>query len=446
MTSPNPSPDTTSRRRQSRLQTIVGIGSGNALEWYDWGIYATFTAYFASQFFHSGSAGTDVLKTLAVFAVGFLARPFGGFLFGFLADRKGRQLSMTLAVGLAALGSLVIGITPSYDSIGIFAPIILVVARLTQGLAHGGELPSAQTYLSEMAPRERRGLWSSLIYFSGTVGNVFGVLLGAILATVLTTSEMTTYGWRIPFILGGIFGFFALYMRSQMHETETFTKAAAVVAAEPQPSLWRQIMQHPKLLMRVIGMTIGATVIYYVWAVSAPAYAISNRGIEGSSALWAGVVANIVFMVSLPLWGMLSDRIGRRPVLLTGTTLIALLLFPLNAFIGNSAVKLAISMSIALVLIAAFASIAPAVYAEMFPTHIRAAGLGVPYSIAVALFGGTAPYLQTYFAENGTPDRFTWYAIGLAVVSILTVWFMPETRGRDLSDADHVQDVRAATA
>ena len=424
---------------QSKARTIFGIGVGNALEWYDWNIYATFTVYIASQFFASGDATSDVLKTLAVFAVGFLARPFGGFVFGWVADRSGRQLSMTLAVGLAAAGSLVIGITPSYASIGVLAPIVLVVARLVQGLAHGGELPAAQTYLSEMAPAEKRGLWSSLIYFSGTCGVIVGTLMGAVLATVLSKEEMAAYGWRIPFILGGLFGLFALWIRSRMHETGTFTAAAEAIAPAERPSLVRQIMAHPKLLLRVIGLTVGGTVIYYVWAVAAPSFAISNRGIDASGALWAGVVAQVIFIGTLPLWGMLSDRIGRRPVLLIACAAMGVLLIPLNAIIGNSAVMLAVAMTIALIFIGGFVSIAPAVFAEMFPTAIRAAGLGVPYSIAVALFGGTSPYLQAWFASIGAPAAFYWYTIGLAVISIVTVVLMPETRARDLSADDHLE-------
>jgi MHS family alpha-ketoglutarate permease-like MFS transporter len=432
-------PSPAANAAQPKARTIFGIGIGNALEWYDWGIYATFASYIAPQFFHSGNPVSDVLSTLAIFAVGFLARPFGGFLLGWVADRRGRQLSMMLAVGLAAAGSLVIGLTPSWESIGVFAPIILVIARLTQGLAHGGELPAAQTYLSEMAPREKRGLWSSLIYLSGTCGIILGTLMGAVLTSVLTKPEMGAYGWRIPFILGGVFGLFALWIRSRMNETDTFTAAAEAIAPAERPSLVRQIVAHPMLLLRVIGLTVGGTVIYYVWAVAAPSYAITNRGIDATGALWAGVIAQVIFLGVLPLWGMLSDRIGRRPVLLIACATMGVLLIPLNAMIGNSAVMLAVAMTIALISIGAFVSIGPAVFAEMFPTAIRAAGLGVPYSIAVALFGGTAPYLQAWFASIGSPAAFNWYAIGLAIISIVTVVLMPETRARDLSTEDHLE-------
>ena len=290
------------------------------------------------------------------------------------------------------------------------ASIILVLARLAQGLAHGGELPSAQTYIAEAAPRERRGLWSSLIYFSGTIGQLAGTLLAAILSTVLTQDAMTAYGWRIPFVLGGVFGLYALYMRLRMHETEVFVDEVVleepkVGARSPPVALQDRHLADdqgapPKLLFQVIGLTMGATVLYYVWAISAPAYAINVVHVPAAGALWAGTAAQVVFLIVLPLWGIVSDQIGAA-VLLTAMLGMAVLSFPLNAMLTTSPWSLFVAMSIALVFLGAFSSIGPAVYAEIFPTPIRAVGLAVPYSIAVALFGGTAPYLQTYFAERG---------------------------------------------
>ncbi|MCG3757045.1 MFS transporter [Amycolatopsis sp. Poz14] len=426
-----------------RRRTLFGLGAGNAMEWFDWNVYATFASFFAAQFFNAHSAVSALLSTLAVFAVGFAARPIGGWVFGWIADRKGRQLAMALTVAIAAAGSLVIGLSPTYGQIGVWASVILVVARLAQGLAHGGELPSAQTYIAEVAPPARRGLWSSLIYFSGTCGVLVGTLLGAVLSGVLTHEQMLSFGWRIPFILGGVFGIYSLYVRLRMRETEVF-QAAKKDEGKEKGQIWQTIKQNPKLLAQVIGLTVGATVIYYMWAVAAPSYAITVRGVPPTGALWAGVFANVVFLIALPLWGIVSDRIGRKPVLFIAIAGLLVLSFPLNAMVGHEAWQLFVAMSIALIFMAGFSSIGPAVYAEIFPTRIRAVGVGVPYSIAVAAFGGTAPYLQTLFAGNGHPSLFIVYGIVLMVISALVVFTLPETRGVDLREKTEAVD-RAVT-
>ncbi|QZS58625.1 MFS transporter [Rhodococcus opacus] len=416
--------------RWEKARAIVGVGTGNGIEYFDWTVYATFAAFFAPQFFHTGSAVSDLLASFGVFAVGFVARPFGGLLFGWLSDRRGRKLSMTLAVGLAAVGSLVIGLTPTHQTIGVAAAVVLVVARLAQGVAHGGELPSAQTYIVEFAPTARRGLWSSLIYISNTTGVVVGTLLGALLTTTLSSEQMADWGWRVPFLLGGVLGLFVLWMRSRMKETEVYEESGDESAKQ---SMWQLFLAHRRQVFQILFFTVGGTVVYYVWAVSAPAYAIAVRGIDPSGALWAGVGANLVLIASLPLWGALSDRIGRKPVLYIGNVGIAALLFPLNAMIGHSAVTLFFAMAIALFVMGAILSVMPAMMAELFPTGLRAAGVGVPYSIGVAAFGGTAAYVQTFFADRGTPDLFEWYALALVAVSIAALFTIPETRGRDLA-------------
>lgn len=418
---------------QSGTKTIVGTGVGNALEWFDWGIFAIFAPFFATQFFNPANPVSAFLSTLIVFAVGFAARPLGGFLFGWLADHRGRKFAMAATVGAAAVGSIAIAVAPTYGNVGVLASLVLLVARLVQGLAHGGELPSAQTYVSEFAPRQSRGLWASLIYVSGTLGNVVGVLVGAILTTVLTKADMQAFGWRIPFLIGGAFGLYALVMRARLHETEQFDEAVARPKARPR--VWPEIVRHRRQAFQVIGMTVGMTVAFYTWAIAAPAHAIAALGINPKHALWAGVVANLVFIAVLPLWGALSDRIGRKPVLIIGVAGTAVLSFPLNAYLKDSAVQLLVAMSVALVFIAAASAIVPAVYAELFPTHIRTIGVGIPYSICVALFGGTAPYLQAWLGTSVGPNAFAGYVVVLLLVSAAVVLTLPETRGRDLNDA-----------
>lgn len=425
----SPAPTAGPTPAQTRRKTLFGTGIGNALEWFDWGVFAIFAPFFATQFFNPADPVSAFLSTLVVFAVGFAARPLGGLLFGYLADRRGRKFSMSATVGAAAAGSLVIALSPTYGSVGVLASLLLVLARLVQGLAHGGEMPSAQTYLSESAPAERRGLWASLIYVSGTAGNVVGVLVGAILVGLLDHDQMTAWGWRVPFVIGGLFGLYALVMRSRMHETEVFEETE-------RRRVWPEIVRHRRQAFQVVGLTVGLTVAFYVWGIAAPAHAIADLGIDSGHALWAGVVANLVFIATLPLWGMLSDRIGRKPVLMFAAVSLAVAAFPVSHYLQDSAVQLAISMSLMLVLLGASAAILPAVFAEMFPTHIRTVGVGIPYSVAVALFGGTAPYLQSWIGANFGANAFTTYLVVLLAVSALVIATVPETRGRDLSASD----------
>ncbi|MDQ0689065.1 MFS transporter [Arthrobacter sp. W4I7] len=415
---------------KSRLRTLVGTGIGNAVEWYDWAIYATFSPFIAGALFSSADPTSAVLSTLAIFAVGFVARPFGGFVFGWIGDRVGRKTSMTFAVGLAALGSLLIGIAPTFEAVGAFASVLLLVARLIQGLAHGGELPSSQTYLSEMAPKEKRGLWATLIYTSGTVGILAGTMLGATLTNVLSKTDMNAWGWRIPFLIGGIMGIYALIMRARLKETAAFEAESPKEKHEP---MWPQIYRHRKQALQVIGVTVGLTVAYYIWGVVTPSYAASVLKMDRGEALWASVIANVLFIAALPFWGRLSDRIGRKPVLIISAAGAALFHFPMTWLLKDSPWQLAVTMSVMLFFIAGATAIVPAVYAELFPTKIRTVGVGVPYSICVAAFGGTAPYLQAWLGSIGQANLFNVYAVLLLAISITFMFTLPQTKGKDLT-------------
>jgi MHS family alpha-ketoglutarate permease-like MFS transporter len=431
-------------QRAGNRRTLVAVGLGHALEWYDWGIYATFVSFFAGQFFDSVSQVSAVLSSLAVFAVGFLARPLGGLLVGRLADRVGRKPMMVLTIGGMALASLIIAFSPSYATIGLGASAILLVARIMQGMATGGELPSAQTYLAETSPARHRGQWSSVIYIASVGGNTVGVLLGLILTVLLSNSEMDAYGWRIPFMAGGIFGAVALWVRHSLAETDTFTSQEAAKKAPGSTTRrpWADVWRYRKQGLQVVGLSVGPTVVYYSWVVAAPAYAISSLHIPSTPALLAGVLASLLLIACLPLWGTLSDRIGRRPILLVGTVGTAVVMFPLQALVRDNAWQLGVAMAIAMLLIGAVISILPAAYAEMFPTSIRTLGLAVPYSIAVAAFGGTAPYLQTWIGGNAGQPVFTGYVVLLLLVSALTIWTLPETRGTDLAGGNRGQEAK----
>lgn len=412
-------------------RTIVGTGLGNAIEWYDWAIYATFAPFFAGQLFNNNDPASAVLSTLAVFAVGFLARPLGGFLFGWLGDRVGRKFSMTLAVALASAGSLIIALIPTYGAIGALASFLLLAARLLQGLAHGGELPASQTYLSEMAPAERRGFWSTLIYVSGTVGILFGTVMGVALTSLLSEKAMLDWGWRVPFIVGAILGVYALFMRSRLHETEVYSADTAAVKRAP---VWPQIVQYRRQALQVIGLTVGLTVAYYTWSVAAPTFASTSLGMDRGDALWASALANFAFIFILPLWGKASDRYGRKPVLMAGSIGAAVFFLPMTWLVQDQPWQLAVACTVMLGFLAAGLAIVPAVFAELFPTSIRTIGVGVPYSICVALFGGTAPYLNSWLTTNVGSSAFPIYTVVLLLISFLVAFTIPETKGKVLTE------------
>ena len=417
----------------STRRTLVGTGIGKAIEWLDWSIYSSFAPFFAASFFVSTDPVSAFLSTLAVFAVGFVARPLGGLLFGRVSDRLGRKRALAMTMALGAFASLIIAIAPSYAMVGVFASVLLFVARVLQGLAHGGEQPAAQAYLAEAAPPERRGLWSTLIYFSGTIGANVGLVLAAVLSATLGRADMTAWGWRIAFVIGALGGLFALYMRSRMSETEEFARTEATIAQD-RPRLAHEMWVHRRSAFQVIGMTVGLTVSYYLWVVAAAGYSIAVLKADPTQTLIASVAANTLFLVWLPLWGILSDRIGRKPVMLIGIIGLIALCVPLSAMIDGTPIKLFLAMTIAQVFVAAPCAISPAIMCEIFPTRIRTIGVALPLSVAIAIFGGTSLYLQTYLTRAYGPQAFSYYVIALLLVSAATVLTLPETRGRVLTD------------
>lgn len=408
-----------------RARDLIAVNAGNTLEWYDWTIYTIFAPYFASQFFRSDDSVSALLATLAVFAVGFITRPLGGWLFGRYADRKGRKTALTLAMTIVAVGSLVIAVAPTYGSVGVLASILLLVARLVQGLAHGGEMGTAVTYLVERAPAGRRALWGSSSWVSVIIGTMLATLTGLAMTSLLSDAQLESWGWRVAFGLGGILGLYALWLRRQIQET-------ARVDAAPAPRTTRTLSQrlrpHLSGVAIVMGLSAGGSIMFYTWLIFAPTYAQVARGQDSGSALAAALLSQVVFLVALPLMGLLGDRIGRKPLIIVfGVGFIALS-FPLNRMIDGSFGGLFMAMTIALLLLACLFAVNGAVWAEVFPTAVRAAGVAAPLSLATAIFGGTAPYLNTWFASNDLQDVFIWYLMGVAGITLLTGLLAPETR------------------
>ncbi|MDV2117876.1 MFS transporter [Alcaligenes faecalis] len=414
----------------SRVRTIVAGSVGNAVEWFDWTIYASFAIFFSSQFFPEGNETTALLASFGIFAVGFFMRPIGGWLLGIFSDRYGRKAALGLTILMMAGGSLIIAVTPTYAAIGLAAPLLLTLARLLQGLSLGGEYASATTFLTEMAPPHRRGFYSSFVFFSAAVGILAASAVGWVLTTWLSRAEMSEWGWRIPFLLGALGGVVGLWIRRSIPETEAFSESKkAGVEKQPLRTLLRE---YPVEVLRIIGFSILTTFAFYIFVAYVPTYAIRHVQADPKVAFAANTVALIVFMVVQPLFGALSDRIGRKPQLIVFAAGYLFFFYPLMSTLGPSFGSILMVELFGLVLYAMYTSIGPAIMSEQFPTSVRAVGIGAPYNLMVALLGGTTPYLLTWLQSNGLERWFFYYVLAGAVITLVTFIRMPETVGQKL--------------
>lgn len=414
---------------RARRRGLIGASVGNALEWFDWNAYAIFAAYFSGQFFAGGGQASALLRSLAIFAVGFFFRPLGGALLAAFSDRHGRRAGLTLSVVLMGGGSLLIAVSPTYGQAGLLAPALLVVARIAQGLSTGGEFAASTTYLAELAPPGRRGLYGSFFYLSGAVGTLGATGLAALLLAWLGPAGLADWGWRVPFAAGALLAVYGMVLRRSIEETEPYRASRPRRVARPTLTA---IRRYPRESLRVIGFTVGATAAYYTFAVYLPSYAIDAEGVAPGGARWASIAAQLLFIAVLPPLGALSDRIGRRPLLIAFAGGFALLVVPLFHLLGPSPWSLFASMAGGLVLFACYGAVAPTAMAEMFPTEVRAAGIGLPYALTVAAFGGTAPYVVEWLRAGDRGGLYPWYLAGLSLVSLVVFVGSRETRERDL--------------
>ena len=422
----------------SRLRSIISGSIGNLVEWYDWYAYSAFALYFAPVFFPKGSATAQLLNTAAIFAVGFLMRPLGAWLLGAYADRHGRRAALLLSVRLMAGGSLLIAAAPGYATLGVLAPALLLLARLVQGISVGGEYGTSATYLSEMAGAKHRGFWSSFQYLTLMGGQLLALVVQLGLQQLLTPAELGAWGWRVPFVIGALAALGALYLRTHMGETAAFElqqQNAIPTAPEgegraPSPSQFRVLMQHPRAVLTVVGLTLGGTLAFYTFTTYAQKFLVNTSGFskEHATLISFGVMA--VALLFQPLLGAISDRVGRRPVLLMfgiGATLGTVPLLRLLAHTHDAGVAAGLLIA-ALFVVSGYTSISAVVKAELFPTEIRALGVGLPFALTVAIFGGTAEYIALFAKAHGVEEWFYWYVTGCALISLLVYWRMGETR------------------
>ena len=408
---------------------------GNALEWFDWTIYTIFAPYFALQFFPSTDPAAALLAALAVFAAGFLTRPLGGFVFGLYADRVGRKKALTLAMLITAGGSLVIAVAPTFASIGIAASLILLVARLAQGVAHGGEMGTSVTYLVERAPRHRRALYGSTSWVSVVIGAMLATITGLLINGILERPQIEEWGWRIPFALGGLLGLYGLYLRRRLTETDTFKESKVAAEAAPESKL-QALVRNWRGIAVVFGLSAGGSIMFYTWLIYSPTYAQVSRGLDAQSALTASLIAQCIFLVAIPLVGWLADIYGRRLfIILFGLGFIVLAFF-LDGLVDDTFGGLLTAMVIALLLVACLFGVNTAVWTEVFPTDIRATGVSGTLSLATAIFGGTAPYVNTYLSQIGRHEWFLFYLVAVAGVTLITGILIPETKDLRLNRPD----------
>ncbi|KAA0777850.1 MFS transporter [Bacillus sp. BB51/4] len=414
--------------KSNRVAGNIFKGSvGNLIEWYDWYVYSAFAVYFSAEFFPKGDPTSQLLNTAAIFAVGFLMRPIGSLLMGRYADRHGRRAALTLSITVMAGGSLIIACTPSYESIGIMAPIILVLARLLQGLSLGGEYGTSATYLSEMASSGRRGFYSSFQYVTLVAGQMVALGVQIVLQQLLSEPDMKSWGWRIPFIIGAMGAVAVLWLRRTMDESEQF----ANIKSQKRESAGtvRALMKHPKAVLTVVGLTLGGTVAFYTYTTYLQKFMVNTVGLPKEVVSWINFVALLIFVVLQPIAGLLSDKIGRRPLLMAFGILGTLLTAPIFFFMEKTTEPIVafLLMMVGLIIVTGYTSINAIVKAELFPTEIRALGVGLPYALTVAIFGGTAEFIALWLKSIGMESLFYFYVAGCIAISFITYWRMDES-------------------
>ncbi|MCI2416286.1 MFS transporter [Saccharopolyspora sp. K220] len=415
---------------ESRLpvRTLVAASIGNAIEWYDWTIYTAFSVYFASAFFPGELA---LINTLATFALAFFFRPLGGWLLGRFADLRGRKTAMLLTISLMAGGSLIIGLLPSFHTIGWAASILLILARVGQGLSLGGEVSNASAYLAEIAPPPKRGRYSSFFYISTGAALLIASLLGYVLTALLTKDQLTDFGWRIPFLIGGVLGLLGIWLRRTLDETEQFEENQAKAKALKNP-LWMTLTHHPKAVGQLVGFSMLSTLCYYTFFSALTPFAVNNREASATDVFLALSIATAIFIALQYPMGALSDRIGRKPQLLVWSAATAILIVPLSTLVRPGLGNLLVVFCVGVALYTAMTSIAPAIMSELFPTELRGLGIGAWYNLTVATFGGTAPLVIQALARYDLSTMFFWYiAIG-AAIAFFVIRTLPETRATEL--------------
>ncbi|MBK0001731.1 MFS transporter [Erwinia sp. S38] len=413
---------------RQRIWAIVGASSGNLVEWFDFYVYSFCSLYFAHIFFPSGNPTTQLLQTAGIFAAGFLMRPIGGWLFGYIGDKHGRKTSMLISVCMMCFGSLVIACLPGYDTIGVWAPALLLLARLFQGLSVGGEYGTSATYMSEVAAEGRKGFYASFQYVTLIGGQLMALLTVVVLQQILSDQELRSWGWRIPFALGAALAIVALYLRRSLNETSDSASRESKDAGS-LIGLWK----HRRAFIMVLGFTAGGSLSFYTFTTYMQKYLVNTSGMDHKTASGLMTAALFVFMLLQPVIGGLSDKIGRRSSMLIFGGLAALCTVPILTLLQSvhDPIIAFVLVMLALVITSFYTSISGILKAEMFPPEVRALGVGLSYAVANALFGGSAEYVALSLKAVGSETTFFWYVSLMGAVAFL-VSLMLHKRGKGL--------------
>ena len=426
-------PDAAAARRPSPLKNIVGGSAGNLVEWFDWYVYSAFALYFAPAFFPKADPTAQLLQTAAIFAVGFVMRPIGAWLMGIYADHRGRKAGLTLSVTLMCIGSLMIAVSPTYEAVGPWAPAILLLARMIQGLSLGGEYGSSATYMSEIADRDRRGFWSSFLYVTIIGGQLSALALLVVLQMVLGDDAMQAWGWRIGFWAGAFLAIVVFFIRRGLDETLSYENVAAK-ADRRRSTAVNLFRDHPREAFLVMALTAGGTASFYAYTIYMQKFLANTSGFDRATASQIMTVALMIMLLIQPFAGRLSDRVGRRPLMIFFGATATLFTYPIFATLETvQSVPSAFALVLAaLIMVTGYTSINAIIKAEMFPADIRALGVALPFAIANVIFGGTAEYVALFLKDIGHERWFYVYISALTACSLVAYIRMRETKDHSL--------------
>ena len=476
MTTTDPSGSAKHLTPLARIRAILGGSAGNLVEWYDWFAYSAFSLYFAKSFFPKGDQTAQLLQAAAIFAVGFLARPIGAWMMGLYADRAGRKSALALSVALMSAGSFAIALIPGYSAIGVWAPALLTMARLVQGLSVGGEYGASATYLSEMAGKSSRGFWSSFQYVTLIAGQLSATLVLVVLQHTLGKADLEAWGWRIPFAIGGLLAVVVFWIRSGLDETASFAsvgagersgvsrrhlawiggllllalavcgwlfrsgdpnalpKSIAILVVWQLSLIAPLLRKHPVEVLSVAGLTAAGSLSFYAYTTYMPKFLVNTSGFSKDAATALSAGSLLIYAAVQPLFGALSDRVGRKPTLGLAFGLGALCTFPIFSQLAQThSVTAAFWLVTALILIhSGYSSVSAVVKAELFPAHVRALGVALPYAIGNTVFGGTAEYVALWFKQQKIESGFYVYVSLMMAAAFLIGMRLRDTRKTSL--------------